>query len=75
MSIMGTVRVHMSRSLDGFATGPDVSLGQPMGVGGERLHEWMFVASDATDIETAGGDVFYADDRRGRDGPTHIRSR
>jgi hypothetical protein len=26
MSIMGTVRVHMSRSLDGFVTGPDVSL-------------------------------------------------
>jgi dihydrofolate reductase len=52
MSIMGTVRVHMSRSLDGFVTGPDVSLGQPMGVGGERLHEWMFAASDATDIET-----------------------
>ena len=47
------VRVHMSTSLDGFVTGPDVSVEQPMGVGGERLHEWMFAASDATDIETA----------------------
>ncbi len=53
MSVMGTVRVHMSASLDGFVTGPDVSVEQPMGVGGERLHEWMFAASDATDIETA----------------------
>ena len=53
MSIMGTVRAHMSTSLDGFVTGPDVSVDQPMGVGGERLHEWMFAASDATDIETA----------------------
>ena len=53
MSIMGTVRVHMSTSLDGFVTGPDVSVEQPMGVGGERLHEWMFAASDATDIEKA----------------------
>ena len=50
---MGTVRAHMSTSLDGFVTGPDVSVEQPMGVGGERLHEWMFAASDATDIETA----------------------
>ena len=53
MSTMGTVRVHMSMSLDGFVTGPDVSVEQPMGVGGERLHEWLFAASDATDIETA----------------------
>jgi dihydrofolate reductase len=53
MSIMGMVRVHMSTSLDGFVTGPDVSVEQPMGVGGERLHEWMFAASDVTDIETA----------------------
>ena len=53
MSTMGTVRVHMSASLDGFVAGPDVSVEQPMGVGGERLHEWMFAASDATDIETA----------------------
>ena len=50
---MGTVRAHMSTSLDGFVTGPDVSVEQPMGVGGERLHEWMFAASDAADIETA----------------------
>ena len=50
---MGTVRAHMSTSLDGFVTGPDVRVEQPMGVGGERLHEWMFAASDPTDIETA----------------------
>ena len=50
---MGTVRAHMSTSLDGFVTGPDVSVEQPMGVGGERLHEWMFAPSDPTDIETA----------------------
>ena len=53
MSLMGTVRAHMSTSLDGFVTGPDVSVEQPMGVGGERLHEWMFAASDPTDIATA----------------------
>ncbi|MET7818982.1 hypothetical protein [Micromonospora zamorensis] len=31
----------MSVSLDGFAAGPDVTAGQPMGRGGERLHEWL----------------------------------
>ena len=50
---MGIVRAHMSMSLDGFVAGPDVSVEQPMGVGGERLHEWMFGATDATDIATA----------------------
>ena len=29
-------------SLDGFIAGPDVSVEQPMGKGGERLHEWIF---------------------------------
>jgi dihydrofolate reductase len=43
----------MSTSLDGFVAGPDVSAEQPMGAGGERLHEWMFAPSDPADIETA----------------------
>jgi dihydrofolate reductase len=50
---MGIVRAHMSMSLDGFVAGPDVSVEQPMGLGGERLHEWLFGASDPTDLETA----------------------
>ena len=29
-------------SLDGFVAGPDPSLQAPLGVGGERLHEWVF---------------------------------
>jgi dihydrofolate reductase len=28
-------------SLDGFVAGPNQSLREPLGVGGERLHEWM----------------------------------
>ncbi|MDQ3787455.1 MAG: dihydrofolate reductase family protein [Actinomycetota bacterium] len=39
---MSKVLVHASMSLDGYVAGPDVSLDHPMGVGGERLHEWMF---------------------------------
>jgi ribosomal protein L2 len=37
------VRVHgVSVSLDGYAAGPDQSVDHPLGVGGERLHEWAF---------------------------------
>lgn len=39
---MSQLRVHnVSMSLDGFMAGPDQSLENPLGVGGERLHEWV----------------------------------
>ena len=31
---------EISMSLDGFVAGPNTSLEQPLGEGGERLHEW-----------------------------------
>jgi hypothetical protein len=30
----------ISISLDGYAAGPDPSLDDPLGVGGQQLHEW-----------------------------------
>ena len=40
---MARVRVHcFSVSLDGFGAGPDQSLENPLGIGGEKLHTWMF---------------------------------
>ena len=40
---MPKLRVHaISMSLDGFVAGPDQSLDNPLGVGGEELHEWIF---------------------------------
>ena len=39
---MGIVRVSASVSLDGFSAGPDTSDAAPLGVGGERLHRWLF---------------------------------
>jgi dihydrofolate reductase len=39
---MGKLLLSFSMSLDGFIAGPDVSLDEPMGRGGERLHQWMF---------------------------------
>jgi dihydrofolate reductase len=39
---LGNVVLHFSMSLDGFIAGPDVGIAHPLGVGGERLHKWMF---------------------------------
>jgi dihydrofolate reductase len=33
--------LYMSMSLDGFITGPDDDVGQGLGSGGERLHDWL----------------------------------
>ena len=38
---MSKVKVSMAVSLDGFAAGPNQSVEEPLGEGGERLHEWM----------------------------------
>jgi len=38
---MGDVVADMSMSLDGFSTGPNDSPENPLGEGGDRLHEWM----------------------------------
>jgi dihydrofolate reductase len=37
---MSNVRVHISVSADGYVAGPNQSLEQPLGVGGEALHDW-----------------------------------
>ena len=37
------LRVHnYSVSLDGYSAGPEQSVDNPLGVGGEELHNWMF---------------------------------
>jgi dihydrofolate reductase len=38
---MSEVRVHISVSADGCVAGPNQSLENPLGEGGEGLHEWM----------------------------------
>jgi len=39
---VGSVTCQISISLDGFVAGPDQSLDHPIGVGGMRLHQWLF---------------------------------
>jgi dihydrofolate reductase len=36
------LRFKIAMSLDGYAAGPRQSRDNPLGVGGERLHEWVF---------------------------------
>jgi dihydrofolate reductase len=38
---MNSLKCHISVSLDGFVAGPDQRMDQPLGEGGERLHDWV----------------------------------
>lgn len=54
---MTKVTCQITVSLDGFMAGPEQSEEDPLGVGGERLHEWMFAPDgrerDPVDEEVA----------------------
>jgi dihydrofolate reductase len=39
---MSRLRLKLSMSLDGFVAGPEQSVDNPLGIGGMRLHEWVF---------------------------------
>jgi dihydrofolate reductase len=48
---VGKLLVEMTMSLDGFISGPDVRVGQPLGLEGERLHDWLFSPDNDVDRE------------------------
>jgi dihydrofolate reductase len=55
---MSKMRCHISISADGFLAGPDQTAEQPLGEGGERLHEWAFaLAAWRAPHGMAGGEV------------------
>ena len=39
--MVGKLILDISMSLDGFVAGPDRTLDEPLGKGGERLHDWV----------------------------------
>jgi dihydrofolate reductase len=39
---MAKLTLDISMSLDGFIAGPNQTLDEPLGEGGEQLHEWVF---------------------------------
>jgi dihydrofolate reductase len=47
---MSQVRSHISISLDGFVAGPNQTLDNPLGEGGEGLHEWV-VATESWRVQ------------------------
>ena len=55
---MSKLRMRISMSLDGFIAGPNQSLDNPLGEGGERLHEWVLpLAAWREPHHMAGGEV------------------
>jgi dihydrofolate reductase len=49
------VRSQISVSLDGYVAGPDQTEDEPLGRGGERLHEWYFGRGGATEVDAEIG--------------------
>jgi dihydrofolate reductase len=49
---MSSTVLAITMSLDGFVAGPDVSVADAMGVGGDALHHWLF-EGDETDARVA----------------------
>ncbi|HEU5103480.1 MAG TPA: dihydrofolate reductase family protein [Roseiflexaceae bacterium] len=49
---MGLIYTEMSMSLDGFIAGPNVSVDNGMGDGGESLHDWMFAGKSGPETKT-----------------------
>src|SRR5262245_23250904 len=64
--VMSKLRVCcFSLSLDGYGAGPDRSLKNPLGGGGEGLHQWRFLTCTfqkmfGTEGGTTGGDDDFA---------------
>src|SRR5215218_4040984 len=61
---MSKVKIDISVSLDGYVAGPDPSLDDPLGKGGEQLHEWVVrLASWRERHGLTGGETGPDDDR------------
>jgi dihydrofolate reductase len=55
---MSKLRLNITMSLDGYVAGPDQNEGQPLGTGGEQLHEWLLpLAAFRETHGEAGGEV------------------
>jgi dihydrofolate reductase len=59
---MSRLRLRISMSLDGFVAGPRQSVEHPLGIGGMRLHDWVFpLASWRESHGESGGEVNESD--------------
>ena len=54
---MSKLRCQISISLDGFVAGPNQSEENPLGEGGERLHDWVVELAAWRKSRAQGGEV------------------
>jgi dihydrofolate reductase len=62
----GKLKFTSSMSLDGYAAGPNQSLDNPLGEGGEALHEWFFGTKTFQDMYGGGSGSTDLDDEQAR---------
>lgn len=60
---MSKVVARLAMSLDGYVAGPDSGVEHPLGVGGERLHRWVYGLRAFREAQGATGGVDNADSR------------
>jgi dihydrofolate reductase len=65
---MSKVKLDISMSLDGFVAGPDPTLEDPLGKGGEQLHEWIVGLASWREAHSRTGGERNADDDLVREG-------
>lgn len=58
---MTRLTFDITMSLDGFIAGPNQTLEQPLGNGGERLHEWLFGLAPFRERHNLSGGTINAD--------------
>ena len=63
---MTSVTSQISISLDGFVAGPNQSLDNPLGEGGERLHEWVVPTAGWREVQGMSGGEENADSQIAR---------
>jgi dihydrofolate reductase len=59
---MAKLKLDISMSLDGFVAGPKITLENPLGEGGELLHEWIIGLASWREVHGQSGGERNADD-------------
>jgi dihydrofolate reductase len=65
------LKLDISMSLDGYVAGPNPSLEEPLGEGGEQLHEWLIAAASWRESHGLEGGETNVDDELSR---AHLES-
>lgn len=51
---MSKLRFNITMTLDGYVAGPNQTVADPLGEGGERMHEWMFELKTFRELQGIG---------------------